>query len=67
MFTVMAVKNDATSYCENFVDFDSAKKAFDSINPYECMFADLLDSNYKELYGKYITACGDVQIWDRTI
>lgn len=67
MFTVMAVKNDATSYCENFADFDSAKAVFDSINPCEHMFADLLDSNYKELYGKYMTACGDIQIWDKTI
>ena len=67
MYTVMAVKNDATSYCENFIDFDSAKAAFDKIDVSGHMFADLLDSNYRELYGKYITSCGDVQVWNRTI
>ena len=67
MYTVYAVKNNATGYCENFVDFDKAKAAFDSINISDVAFADLIDDSYNTLLSKYHTACGDVHVWDRTI
>lgn len=69
MFTVFATDNtfcSGTSYCECFIDFDSAKAAFDDLDVSRNGCVTMIDGNYNELFGKYVTACGDVHIRDCT-
>lgn len=67
MYTVLEFTDHNGDYTETFYDLSSAKKALQALALPRGGYALIVDQDFRELYGKYITACGQEQIRDRTI